>query len=90
MRYAALWALLALSGCATEPRDTIVHVPVPVECRQEVPERPVMPTEELASPVRIDPWVAAAQAEIEVREAYELRLRAGLVACTSPIELPKP
>ena len=46
-------------------------MPVPVECREPVPDRPVMPTEALA--------------EIDRREGYEVRLRAALQICTAPV-----
>lgn len=81
-------AALLLAGCGST-QYTRVHVPVPVECREPVPERPAMPTEALAPGAA--PWVLlrAALAEIDRREGYELQLRAGLVACTTPLE-PKP
>lgn len=51
-----------------------------------VPDRPAMPTEALAPGAA--PWVLlrAALAEIDRREAYEIQMRAALVACTAPIE----
>lgn len=82
-------AALALAGCNTAPpRVEIqrVNIEVPVACRERVPDRPVMPTEELPKVVDVDPWVQAAQAEIERREGYEVELRAALVACTKPIK----
>ena len=74
-----------LSGCAST-QYTRVNVPVPVECKEVVPERPAMPTEALASGAA--PWVLlrAALSEIDRREAYEIKMRAALVACTAPIE----
>lgn len=76
---------LLLSGCAST-QYTRVNVPVPVECKEVVPERPAMPTEALAPGAA--PWVLlrAALAEIDRREAYEIQMRAALVACTAPIE----
>ena len=78
----AVVALLVLAGCnATLPQT---RVPVPVECREEVPDRPVMPTELLKSRA-LDAFVQAATAEIERRESYEGKLLAALVACTAPL-----
>lgn len=80
----AALCVLALTGCGTfAPGATPIRVPVPVLCRQSVPPRPAMPTDSLVPPVRIDPWIAAAQSELDVREAYETDLRARLVACTA-------
>lgn len=81
-------AVLALAGCATtEPRTALqrVNVPVPVECKEEEPARPLMPTEALAPGVTVDQYVQASQAEIERREGYEIRLRAALEACRQPV-----
>lgn len=74
-----------LSGCAST-QYTRVNVPVPVECKEVVPDRPAMPTETLASGAA--PWVLlrAALSEIDRREAYEIKMRAALLACTAPIE----
>jgi hypothetical protein len=56
-----------------------------VECKEVVPDRPEMPTESLSPGVA--PWVLhrAALSEIDRREAYEIKMRAALVACTAPI-----
>ena len=66
-------ACALLAGCAGQKHVEIqrVNVPVPVECREPVPDRPVMPTEALA--------------EIDRREGYEVRLRAALLICTAPV-----
>ena len=81
---AALAALLA--GCAAQPAPRVqqVNVPVPVACRESEPPRPAMPTEALAADVTLDAFAAAAIAEIERREGYEVQLRAALAACTAP------
>lgn len=77
-------AALALAGCGTT-QYTQVRVPVPVECKEQVPDRPAMPTEALHPGT--PPWVLqrASLAEIDRREGYELQLRAALVACTAPV-----
>ena len=77
-------ACALFAGCTTTP--TLVKVPVPVECKEPVPDRPVMPTESLAPGVAAWELLRAALSEIDRREAYEIKLRAGLVACTTPIE----
>lgn len=71
---------LLLTGCGTMG-STVTRVPVPVACLEPVPERPLMPTETLKPGV--DPFVftKTAQAEIEIREAYEVRLLTALQAC---------
>lgn len=75
---------LMLAGCgASAPRQ--VSVAVPVECRVLTPARPAMPTESLAPGVELDRFVASAMAEIEIREGYEVKLRAVVDACTAPI-----
>ena len=81
-----LAAALLGAGCAGTPQYTRVNVPVPVACDEVIPDRPVMPTEALSPGV--PPWVLqrAALAEIDRREAYEIKMRAALVACTTPIE----
>jgi hypothetical protein len=73
-----------LAGCGVAPTHT-VKVPVPLECRVAIPVRPVMPTEALESGVDPDRFVAAAQAEIEVREGYEGELRTTLEQCARPM-----
>ncbi len=80
-------AVLALAGCAAPARVQTL-VPVPVECRETVPDRPVMPTEALAPGVASWTLLRAALAEIDRREGYEVQLRAALIVCTSSIERP--
>ncbi|MDQ0068954.1 hypothetical protein J2W34_000728 [Variovorax boronicumulans] len=62
-----------------------MKVPVPVECRVEVPARPAMPTEALSPGVDLDRFSASALAEIELREGYEVELRAALLGCIKPV-----
>ena len=83
-----LLGLLVLVGCASPAPAGRTLVPVPVECREPVPDRPAMPTELLLPGTH--PWVLlrAALAEIDRREGYEMQLRAGLVACTAPLDHP--
>lgn len=87
-RSTPIFLLLALlAGCAAQPVVQVqrVKVPVPVACKEPVPERPVMPTEGLSPPVTLDTFAQAAMAEIERREGYEQQLRTGLLACTTPV-----
>jgi hypothetical protein len=74
----------SLAACGTAPLHTVT-VPVPVECRAQTPARPAMPTEALAPGVSLDRFIAASQAEIELREGYEGELRAALEQCTAPL-----
>ena len=88
-KYSGLVALATaalLAGCAAAPPSTRVHVPVPVACQEQEPERPVMPTDSLAPGT--PPWVLhqSALAEIDRREAYEVKLVAALRACIAPLE----
>lgn len=87
-RCALLAAVVALAGplaaCGVAPIQT-VKVPIPVECRVNVPARPAMPTEALGPGVDLDRFSASAMAEIELREGYEGELRAALAECVRPI-----
>lgn len=80
-------AVLLLAGCEAAPRVEIqrVSVAVPVECKEPIPDRPVMPTEALRPGATVDQFAQAAMAEIERREGYEGQLRAALAACTRPV-----
>jgi hypothetical protein len=74
----------SLAACGVAPVQ-VVKVPVPVECRVEVPARPAMPTEALSTGVDLDRFSASALAEIELREGYEGELRAALAECVTPV-----
>lgn len=86
-RCALLAAVVAVAGslaaCGVAPIQT-VKVPIPVECRVDVPARPAMPTEALSPGVDLDRFSASAMAEIELREGYEGELRAALAECLKP------
>lgn len=86
MRTLAAVAAVLLAGC-TAPRVELqrVNVPVPVACQEPMPARPMMPTEGLRPPVTLDAFAAAAMAEIERREGWEIELLAALQACRAPI-----
>ena len=67
------------AGCSSTPQSVPALIPVP--CRVALPARPLMPTEGLPPDVSLDDFIAAAAAEIERREGYEIQLRAALAAC---------
>ena len=85
-RLALLLACAVLAGCGTV-RTMQIKVPVPVACNEAVPARPSMPTELLRSDTadEFDLFISAL-AEIDIREAYEVLMRAALVACTKPLK----
>jgi hypothetical protein len=86
-QFAVLLGVLNLVGCGTVPRVEVqtVKVPVPVECREPIPDRPAMPTETLAEDADPFELLRAALAEIDRREGYEVRLLAALLICTAPL-----
>lgn len=94
MRIATLLiaACALLAGCATKTHVEIqrVAVPVPVECKEPVQARPVMPTESLGGAATLDQFAQAAMAEIERREGYEVELRTALEICRKPINPRRP
>jgi hypothetical protein len=88
IRPSILLAAVLLAGCGTTAsRVEIqrVNVAVPVECKEPIPDRPVMPTEALRPGATVDQFTQAAQAEIERREGYEGQLAAALAICTRPM-----
>lgn len=92
-QFAGLALLLALAGCQAAPARVElqrVNVPVPVACDEPVPERPAMPTEQLRPGATVDQFVQASLAEIERREAYEIRLATALGNCRRPIKPSRP
>lgn len=80
---AHLVLVAGLTGCGATLQT--IKVPVPVQCKEEVPERPIMPTEQFKTKPTLDQFVQASQVEILRREGYEQRLDAALRACTAPI-----
>jgi len=85
VRSACVLAALCLSGCAGWTGGYRVDVPVPVACKATEPDRPAWPTDRLAPGVDIYVFTIHAQAEIELREAYESKLRAALSGCIAPL-----
>jgi hypothetical protein len=82
----AAMLVLLLTACAGTPTVTEVKVAVPVECKEQVPDRPAMPTEQFSEKPALDQYVRAARAEIERREGFEQMLVAALKACTAPVK----
>ena len=89
-RAALLLSVLVLGGCASAPRVEIqsVKVPLPVACREEIPDRPSMPTEALAEDADPFDLLRASLAEIDRREGYEVKLVAALENCKRPLTFP--
>lgn len=86
-QFGALAGVLTLAGCASAPHIEVqtVKVPVPVECRESIPDRPSMPTEALAEDADPFQLLRASLAEIDRREGYEVRLLTALTNCTRPL-----
>lgn len=73
---------LAITGCSNMvPRAVPVNVAIPIKCKATVPERPIMPTENLSAKPGMFETVRAALAELAFREAYEVQLVAELKSC---------
>lgn len=81
-------ACALLAGCATKKHVETqrVAVPIPVQCQEPVPARPVMPTDSLGGGATLDQFARAAMAEIERREGYEVELRTALENCRKPVK----
>lgn len=76
MKLAVAALALAMAGCATDP--VVIYRP----CKEDEPERPVMPTEALSSAMATpEDFAHAAIPEIDLREAYEIELRTALRNC---------
>jgi len=88
MKLITMLSLVALAGCSTTGGALTVKVPVPVECKETMPARPAMPTEGLRPGGALFASITAMQAEIELREGYEGKLRAALAECIAPIAKP--
>lgn len=77
--------LLSLSGCASSSvpvaRPMLVEVPVAVPCSAPVVDHPIWPLGDLPSQSTIYDQARLALAEIELREAYETKLRAAIESC---------
>jgi hypothetical protein len=85
--YLLLFALGALlAGCSATLPTVPARIAQTVECREPIPARPAMPTDNLQPGASLDSSVAAYQAEIAVREGYEGELVTALSNCTKPIK----
>lgn len=85
MKWLMLCMLTLLPGCSALGGAFTVKVPVPVECRETMPARPAMPTEGLKPGGSLFASTVSLQAEVELREGYEGKLRAALAACIAPV-----
>lgn len=93
LRVGIFVAGVLLAGCAAQPTIVatdvkVVEKPVPVPCKVEIPAKPVayVALVQLAGVPVVDlvPIWRAAEAELEARIAYEIKLEAALKACTAP------
>ena len=80
-----IMAIAAFAGCASIP-SVAEKVEVPIECRVQAPTRPAMPSQHLTTADSLDTHIKTIQAEIDVREGYEIELRAALGACISIVQ----
>jgi hypothetical protein len=80
-----LLAVGLLFGCTATGGMLTTKVPVPVECKEQEPERPYMATDALSKGAPVDQFVKAARAELLVRAGYEDRLVTALRGCIKPI-----
>jgi hypothetical protein len=75
-------------GCSATGGAITVKVPVAIACQETMPARPAMPTEGMKPGGKLFASTTAMQAEIELREGYEGKLRAALAECIAPIAKP--
>ena len=83
-------SIAMMTGCASQKMEAPVEVQkiniaVPVPCQVAAPERPVMPTDDLAPGVPPFVLLRASLAEINRREAYEGQLVAALASCRARV-----
>lgn len=77
--------LTLLTGCETMTKLVEVKVMVPVACNETMPTRPVMPTETMPLKSKVDVQARHMRAEIDRREAYEIKLVTALKNCLEPL-----
>lgn len=81
MRAALIIACAAiLAGCDTMPKQA--KVGVRVDCKVQMPEKPVWATEALPKGASFYDLAKAALAELKQRQAYETKLEAAARACS--------
>jgi len=77
-----------LTGCASSPPQIeyrTVPVPIPVPCAVEVPVKPEWERGKVdLQTASKDRKIAALEAELDQREAYEIKLEAANRGCASP------
>lgn len=84
----ALWLVTGLMGCATQPvavDPVVIERPVPVPCAAPAVPEPAWPVDsvQLTGHPETDLVLVerAKESEIELRRAYELKLKAALDGC---------
>lgn len=80
-------SLLVISCAADKPpiiktEDKIVKVPVSVPCKVELPSEPVYPLDTAKESEDLFSKVKKALAELEIRRAYETKLKAAAKSCS--------
>ena len=84
MNILKLAPLLLLAACATEPllqAPIEVRVPVAVPCKTQLVPVPAWPIDALPAAAGIYDQIKTLIAEIEARQAYEIKLEAAVRAC---------
>lgn len=88
---------MLLSGCCTfgigtkecfiKPGEEVPRiVEVTPKCNVEIPNRPVMPIDQLSVKTASDAdIIGAALTEIDIREAYEVQLTTRLIGCKNGV-----
>lgn len=77
--------VLVLTGCFETLPVVPARAAIPVQCKEPIPARPAMPTDNLTPESSLDDGVKTMQAEIVLRDGYEVQLVTALTACTAPI-----
>lgn len=76
---------LALAGCAGGPPARVL-VPMPVNCKVDMPKKPVWATSTMAPDADIFVKVRALLVERRQRVTYEKLLEAAIAGCNTPTE----
>lgn len=86
-KIASFICAIALVGCATQQDPTarivtqLVEVPIPVMCKAEVPEKPVMNMDKVTVEDDIFVKVQALLADMNLHIGYEIQLLSALMSC---------
>lgn len=74
-----------LSGCNATLPVLPARTAIPVECKEPIPQKPAMPTDNLTPESSLDASVQAMEAALALHEGYEDQLVTALNACTKPV-----